>query len=188
MDIDIDVPDRDRLLQLIQHVPAMLLKNGEEAKHPSGTYLQRMPKNPLTGLAAVDYKTAQDLGFFKLDILNVHVYSQIKNPDHLDKLLNTEPVWELLNSQEFVDLLVHINGHFDTLMKMQPVDNVEKLAMFLAVIRPSKRHLIGKSWEEVQKTIWNKPTDDSYYFKKSHGVAYAHLVVVHMNLLVESAT
>ena len=54
--------------------------------------------------------------------------------------------------------------------------------MFLAVIRPSKKHLIGKPWREVAKTVWD---DDKtgYHFKKSHSVAYAQLVVVHMNLL-----
>jgi DNA polymerase III alpha subunit len=33
--------------------------------------------------------------------------------------------------------------------------------------------------------IWTKPSDGSYYFKKSHATAYAVAVVVHMNLLVE---
>jgi DNA polymerase III alpha subunit len=57
--------------------------------------------------------------------------------------------------------------------------------MFLALIRPAKRYLIGQSWSEVSKTIWDKNTD-GYSFKKSHAVAYAHLVVVHMNLLEEA--
>jgi len=58
------------------------------------------------------------------------------------------------------------------------------LAMFLALIRPGKRHLIGSSWAEISKTIWDKG-DDGYVFKKSHSLAYSHLVVVHMNLLCE---
>jgi len=53
----------------------------------------------------------------------------------------------------------------------------------LSVIRPSKRHLIGLKWAEVAKTVWEKPNDDSYYFKKSHAISYAMLVQVHMNLL-----
>jgi DNA polymerase III alpha subunit len=32
--------------------------------------------------------------------------------------------------------------------------------------------------------VWDK-TEDGYSFKKAHGVAYAHLVVLHMNLLEE---
>jgi DNA polymerase III alpha subunit len=65
----------------------------------------------------------------------------------------------------------------------EPVDTIPRLAMFLALIRPAKRQLIGKSWQEVAESVWEKPVDDAYYFKKSHAVAYAHLVVVHMNLL-----
>ena len=55
--------------------------------------------------------------------------------------------------------------------------------MFLAVIRPAKRYLIGKTWAEVEKTVWEKPTDDSYYFKKAHAISYSHLVVVNVNLI-----
>ena len=67
----------------------------------------------------------------------------------------------------------------------EPILNIEQLAMFLAVIRPAKRHLIGKNWKEVSKTIWEKSEDGTYGFKHSHSVAYSQLVVVHMNLLVE---
>ena len=59
------------------------------------------------------------------------------------------------------------------------------MAMFLAVIRPAKRHLAGKKWAEVAQTVWQRPSDDSYFFKKAHAVSYAHLVAVHMNLLEE---
>jgi hypothetical protein len=67
----------------------------------------------------------------------------------------------------------------------EPVDSIPRLAMFLAVIRPGKKHLIGKTWSEVAKTVWDKGTD-GYVFKKAHAIAYANLVVVHMNLLRES--
>jgi hypothetical protein len=97
-----------------------------------------------------------------------------------------EPLWDLLREEQFVSQLIHIGSHFNTLARMpEPVDSIPRLAMLLAVIRPAKRHLIGRSWAEVAKTVWDKPTDDSYYFKKSHAVAYAHLVVVNMNLICE---
>ena len=35
------------------------------------------------------------------------------------------------------------------------------------------------------KEVWVKPSDGSYYFKKAHAVAYAHAIVVHMNLICE---
>ena len=68
-------------------------------------------------------------------------------------------------------------------MKMpDPVNSIPRLAMFLALIRPGKRELIGRSWADVAASIWVPPSE-GYYFKKAHAVSYAHLVVVHMNLL-----
>jgi hypothetical protein len=67
----------------------------------------------------------------------------------------------------------------------EPIDGIPRLAMFLAIIRPGKKHLQGKTWKEVAKTVWDKG-NDGYTFKKSHAIAYAHLVVVHMNLLEET--
>jgi len=64
----------------------------------------------------------------------------------------------------------------------EPVDSIPRLAMLLSIIRPAKRHLIGLPWSEVAKTVWEKD-DELYTFKKSHAIAYANLVVVHMNLL-----
>ena len=69
----------------------------------------------------------------------------------------------------------------------EPVDSIPRLAMFLALIRPAKKHLIGKTWREVSQTIWDRE-NDGYSFKKSHAIAYAQLVVVHMNLLITSAS
>ena len=66
----------------------------------------------------------------------------------------------------------------------EPVDSITRLMMFLAIIRPAKRHLIGKTWKEVSQTIWDK-VEGEYAFKHSHSCAYAPLVVVNMNLLSE---
>jgi hypothetical protein len=121
-----------------------------------------------------------------LDFLNVSLYTQIKDEQHLTKLMTTEPLWELLKENDFCSQLIHVGNHHSTLMQMpEPVDTIPRMAMFLSVIRPAKRHLIGKKWAEVAKTVWDKPSDDSYYFKKSHALAYSNLVVVHMNLVCE---
>jgi hypothetical protein len=69
----------------------------------------------------------------------------------------------------------------------EPINTIPRLAMFLAVIRPGKKHLIGKTWAEVAKTIWDRE-EGTYTFKKSHAVAYAHLVVVHMNIISNGLT
>ena len=42
-----------------------------------------------------------------------------------------------------------------------------------------------KDWKDILKEVWIKPTDGSYFFKKSHAVAYAHAIVVQMNLMTK---
>lgn len=183
-DIDIDVADRDLALSLIEHTNASIIRDGKISKHNTGVYFTSIPVDPITGRASIDYEAAEDFGYIKVDILNVGLYQQVKSEQHLQELMTQEPEWDRLYDPEFCGKLIHIGAHYDTLVKMpEAVNSIPRLAMFLAVIRPAKRHLIGKTWAEVGKTVWEKPTDDSYYFKKSHSVGYAHLVVVNMNLL-----
>jgi hypothetical protein len=70
-------------------------------------------------------------------------------------------------------------------LKVLKPNSVEKLAATLAIIRPAKRHLANKDWQTIMNEVWTKPTGDEYYFKKAHAVAYAHAIVVHMNLICE---
>ena len=183
-DIDIDFGDRTQVLDLIEHTPAGIIKDDKLIKHNTGIYVTDVPKDPFIGCASIDHKIAEDRGYMKLDLLNVGLYSQVTSEQHLQELMNTEPDWSKLYDPEFCAQLIHIGNHYETLIKMpEAVNTIPRLAMFLAVIRPAKRHLIGKTWREVADTVWEKPADDGYYFKKSHAVAYAHLVVVNMNLL-----
>ena len=186
-DIDIDLADRSKLLGNLPHVPASIYRNGEWVKHNSGVYLQAMPANPANGTAVMDYRDAAQQGFFKLDLLNIHVYQQVRDEQHLLALMNTEPLWELLTSRDFVDQVIHINGHYDTIAAMpEPVSSIDHLAMLLAIIRPSKRHLIGLPWSQIERTVWIPPADGGYHFKRSHSYAYSHLVAVHINLICET--
>ena len=184
MDIDIDFADRERVLKLIKHVPAAINRKDGWVKHNTGVFVTEVPTDPFTGWSSLDYQEAEELGYVKLDLLNVHVYEGVKDEAHLDLLMRTEPMWDMLSHREFVEQVIHINNHYDTLRKMpEPVDSIPRMAMFLAVIRPAKRHLIGLPWKEVATDVWNKPSNGSYYFKKAHAVSYAQLVAVHMNLL-----
>lgn len=185
-DIDIDFADRDIALQHVAHTPASLIKDGVLKRHNVGVYLHDVPVDPITNFCSIEYKRAEELGFFKMDFLNVSVYKDVKSPEHLDKLMNTPPMWEILEDESIVDGLFHLGGHFDVVSKMKP-KSVMELAMVLALIRPAKRHLVGKSWAEVEKDIWTAGADDLYGFKKSHAVSYALVIVVQMNLLVEGA-
>ena len=181
-DIDIDFGNRDLILQHIKHISAAMRNVSPVKKHNTGVYVTEIPYDSFNDMANIDYTEAEDRGYLKLDLLNVHVYDQIKSETELIDLMR-EPNWSLLNKKEFVEQLVHLGNHYNNLQKMpEPVDSIPRLAMFLACIRPAKKHLLGKSWSEVSKTVWDK-TDDGYSFKRSHSCAYAHLVIVHMNLL-----
>lgn len=183
-DVDIDFADRQQILNLIPHVGASILNDqGQLIQHNTGVYVTEIPKDLTVNRSTVDYKQAEQRGYIKLDFLNVGLYQRVKNEQHLLELLEQDPPWDRLYDPEFCSQLIHIGNHYDTLIKMpEAVNSIPRLAMFLAVIRPAKRHLIGLPWSEVAKTVWNKPSDGSYYFKKSHSVSYAHLVVVNMNL------
>ena len=183
-DIDVDLQNRQQILDVIKHVPATL---GDGKKHNTGVYCQPIPVNPLTGCASIDYKTAEARGYFKIDFLNVSAYNGVKNEEHLVRLLNAEPLWDLLGEKEVCDQLFHVNGYHDLVKRLQPRSVVE-LAMFLALLRPGKKHLIPvcekEGFEAIKDEIWVK-TDDAYFFKKSHAISYASVIVVQLNLICE---
>ena len=184
-DIDIDLPDRDKLLSCIKHIPAAMRNVTPIRKHNTGVHVTDIPYDPIHDIAAIDYSEADKRGYFKLDLLNVHVYGEVKNEQHLLELMR-EPNWNRLKDKAFVEQLVHLNNHYKSICKMpEPINTIPRLAMFLAIIRPSKKHLIGLPWKEVAKTVWEKD-DNGYAFKRSHSISYAQLVVVHMNLLEEN--
>jgi hypothetical protein len=183
-DIDIDFLDRTDALSILKHVPAAIEDNGTFKKHNTGVYCTSIPYNPLTGLSTIDYKQAEERGYFKIDFLNVSIYKGVRDDAHLNQLMETEPLWDLLEQDDFSNLLFHVNGHGHVLRKMKP-KSIEELAACLAVIRPAKKYLLGKTWSEVMLDVWTKPTTEEYYFKKAHAVAYAMAIVVQMNLICE---
>ena len=180
-DIDIDFADRDVILSKIEHRVAKL-DTGK--KHNTGVYVTEAPHNPVDNLCTIDHKTADDRGYFKLDFLNVSIYKDVKDEAHLQKLMEKEPIWQLLEHKDFVDNVFHLSGHDNLLKQLKPT-SVQQLAATLAIIRPAKRHLADKSWNEILNEVWVKPTNGEYYFKKAHAFSYAMAVVVHINLLCE---
>lgn len=183
-DIDIDFADREQALSVIKHIKASRTQDGNLVPHNTGIYLTEIPYNPVSNLANIDYKQAEERGYQKLDFLNVGIYKDVKSEQHLEQLMLQEPLWDLLEQDEFTDMLFHVNGHGAVLRAMKP-RSIEQLAAVLAMIRPAKRYLIGKDWPTVLSEIWVKPISDEYYFKKAHAVAYAMAVVVQMNLICE---
>jgi len=184
MDIDIDLADRTQILDIVQNIPATI--DGVK-KHNTGVYCHEIPVNPLTGQASIDYKTAEARGYFKIDFLNVGIYHKVKSDEHLKRLLDTEPVWELLGEKTVCDQLFHVNGYHELLAQLRPASILD-LAKVLAMIRPAKKHLIPKCRDQgfaaIDDEIWTKT--EEYSWKKAHAVAYAAAIVVQLNELCDS--
>jgi len=183
-DVDIDFADRDDILKLIKHTSAMQNNDQGIRRHNSGVYVTDIPYNPLTDTASIDYQTAEERGYFKIDFLNVNVYKLIKDQAHYDQLMARDVPWSKLKDKTFFEQVIHIGNHYDLVGELA-LDTIPRMAMFLALIRPGKRHLVGKTWADISKDIWTK-TDEQYFFKKSHAVSYAVLVTLHMKLLDEN--
>ena len=151
--------------------------------------LLSVPYDPITGISTLDYKTAEKRGYFKIDFLNVSVYEGVKSKEHLTQLLNQEPLWDLLEQKEFCDMIFHVNGYHNLITELKP-NTIEELAIFLALLRPGKKHLIPvcreKGFQAISDEIWTKTAE--YSFKKSHSIGYAHAIVVQMNLICEQLT
>jgi hypothetical protein len=183
-DIDIDVLDRDIVLSIIKHIPASIYKDGIYRKHNSGVYVHGIPYDPISSIASIEYKESEQRGYFKLDFLNNSLYTGIRDEPHLIELMEREPEWSLLQHQEVVSNLHHVHNHIDVLHVLQP-SSIVKLAEVLAIIRPAKRYLLNESKDRIEKEVWTKPTDDTYYFKKAHAISYAVSIVVQLNLICE---
>ena len=184
-DVDLDFADRTAILDLIKHIPAQKLHKKEPVRHTSGVYVQPIPYDPVIGASAIHYKDADQRGYFKLDFLNVGVYQHIKSQEHYEKLLAAPIPWHRLADPEFTKQIIHISNYHEQVSRMLP-DSIPRMAMFLAAIRPAKKHLFGKPWEVMNKTIWDR-VDGEYSFKKAHGIAYATLVGLHINIVDENS-
>lgn len=184
-DIDIDLKNRDDVLNKLKHIPASIITNTVK-KHNTGVYFHDIPHDPTTNLSTINYKEAEELGYFKLDLLNVNIYEHVKDETHLNRLLERNPDWTLLLHKEIVEQLFHIHDHYEIVSKMKPT-SIDQLAMVLAIIRPAKRQLLGQPWTVIEEQVWQKPRDGSYYFKKSHAISYAYAITVQLNSLCELA-
>ncbi len=183
-DIDIDVPNRDAALaSLGKYVNASQINGDVIKKHNVGVYLQDIPAYLDTNLSSLDYRQAPEYGFFKIDILTNTVYDSISSEEELDVLIDHEPDWSLLLDENIVGKLAQIHHYPQMLKKWKPT-SIDELAMFIAMIRPSKAYLMNKNnWSEVVGEIWTVPGDKSPYFKKSHAIAYAVSIAVQLNLI-----
>lgn len=186
LDIDIAQKSRDTMIDSLYHIPASKINDKGINPHGVGVYFCDIPKDRISGLASIDYKRAEeDLGYIKMDFLHNTVYDRFESRQQIYDIIESEPNWNFLYKKEVIEQLPHINNYYTLINQMPLIDSIEKLAMFIAVIRPGKKYLIdivqstGK-WESIENKIWVKE-DTGYQYKKSHAIAYALSIVVAMN-------
>ena len=186
-DIDIDLADRDQLLKLICATSAMQHHQGQVRRHNSGVYVTDIPYDPVNACAAIDYEQAEELGYFKIDLLNMSVYQLVKSPEHYEQMVSQEPEWSRLwQDPTWAQQLVHVGNYTDLLQTMRP-DSIPRMAAFISIIRPGKAHLQNRPWSEVFESVWDGDDSRGFVFKHAHAIGYAALVALHMNLLIHTA-
>ena len=186
MDIDIDLSKKKlEKLNLFnnQLTHASMVEDGELKKHLVAVYFQQIPKDKETGLSAIPYTNTEDLGYLKIDMLNVALLDNFKSKDEMKRLLKIEPDWSMLEDEEIVKRLFHIRQHFDIVFQVKP-KSIQDLSDVLALIRPNKRALLDKYLQNPAKIRPELHTKrEKSDLRRSHSVPYAMLVVLHMHLL-----
>lgn len=183
-DLDIDCSKREEILSNFINIPATKITNVGLIPHGVGVYFCDIPKDLVSGLAAIDYKDAEErLGYVKFDFLHNTIYDNFNSRSELLDVMNRPIAWDRLKNEEFVKTLPHIGNYFKLMNEMPKIDSIEKLAMFISIIRPGKAHLVPRvketnDWNSVAEEIWVKPDDGKYYYKKSHAISYAMMISI----------
>lgn len=195
-DIDIDFKDGKSVMAQLPCVRSTekITEDGL-IPHNSGVHFDNIPIDPISGLASIQYKEAEKLGYQKVDILSQSAYEYVRDREHLKELMNREPQWDLLLVPDIIEHLSQIKKHI-TLLNIWKPRSIDELAMFIAMIRPGKRNCQSmNSWAEVESVIWDYSSigldgdgKKLRYFKKPHAYAYSLMIVVQLNALVEHLT
>lgn len=181
-DVDIDVKssfNREKI-----GTRAMVYNRDSEKilPHPSGVYIEEVPVDPITGLCSFDYKYGAEHGFMKIDLLSNSVYDKFKTKDDILYAAYHDVDWREFERKETVEQLPHIANHFDIVEQVGP-KSIEELADILALIRPGKRYLLDEyvqNKKSAQRKLYRRPREDLNYFKKSHAISYAVMIVCYL--------
>jgi DNA polymerase III alpha subunit len=183
LDIDIDTQTTFDPFQCFDAVPASMIKNGLITKHPVGVYFQNIPIDPITQLSSIPYQAAEELGYFKIDMLHLSVLDYFNNKGEIRMLTKKPPDWDLLLSPSVVSKLFQLSNHYDLVVTIKPKSIIE-LADCIALIRPGKRYLLDgylKDKDVIRQELYKKT--DKYYFKRAHAISYATTIVLQLHLI-----
>jgi hypothetical protein len=185
MDIDIDTPTSFNPRDHFDIVPASMVQSNTLVKHPCGTYFQNIPVDKITGLAAIPYEPAEELGFFKIDFLHLSILDYFGSKEEIRTLIRTEPNWDLLCIPSVVKKLFQLHKNAELLATAKP-RSVQEFADCIALIRPNKRHLLGAyltNKEKVRSSLYRQGNDDKSAFRRGHAISYALTVVLQLHLI-----
>jgi len=183
MDIDIDISPETKPEDIFKIIKASMIEKDEIKKHPVGVYFQNIPTDPITGLAAIPYKDAEALGYYKIDMLHLNILKQFDSKSEIKSLLKKPTNWSLLEDRSIVENLFHIGKHFDIVYQVKP-KSVLELADILALIRPNKIKLLDKYLKNrklARQELYTKRSKSD--LRKSHAIPYALLIVLQLNII-----
>lgn len=185
-DIDIDFPTTFSPEKLFPEATrAMIFSDNALRKHNCGIYFQNIPKDEMSNLAAIPYDVAAEYGYQKIDFLHLSILDSFHSKQQIRQLVNTEPDWGLLSDPSIVDQLFQIKNHFDVVSTIKP-KSIQELADIIALIRPGKRILLKdyiSNRERVRPLLYRQKSEDKSSFKRSHAIAYAHVIVMQLHQL-----
>jgi DNA polymerase III alpha subunit len=184
MDIDIDLPPKFDVVKIFPTaVPASIIEGGELKRHRVSYYLQNVPLDKVTGVAAVPHDETEQFGCHKIDFLTIKLLKEFKSKEEMYQLQEKEPNWNLFLKKDVVVKLFQLGDHFTILSKVKPRSILE-VADVLALIRPNKKALLYKYLKDPNGTRDELFTrGDAKDFRKSHAVAYAILIVLQLHLI-----
>lgn len=180
-DVDIDLPPSVERKKY--GVRGMVYKNENCTPHPSCFYLQDVPVDPISECAAFHYEEDFCKELIKVDLLVNRSYENIRSKEDLLRFAETEPDWDMLLDEDVVTKLPHIGKYYWLVSQIKP-NCIEDLADTIALIRPGKSHLIEnylKNKKSVKRFLYKRSANEQAYFKKSHAISYALMIVVVMN-------
>ncbi len=185
MDIDLDLKTDFDPLDLFDVVRASMVKNEKLVKHNVGVYFQSIPVDSMTGLSAIPYQQAEEVGYFKIDFLHLSLLDVFETKEEIRELLKLEPDWSLLTQKDVVEKLFQIHRQYNLVSKLAP-KSVQELADCIALMRPGKRNLVDAYLKDrvlVREELYLKPEDGKYYFKRGHAISYALNIVLQLHLI-----
>lgn len=191
MDIDIDFPTTFQATTIDPIiVKASQCQNNMLKSHPCGIYMQNIPVDRVTNLAAIPYKSAAELGFFKVDCLHLSVLDGIPTKQDVRRLAFTDPDWSLFERPDVVARLFQIHRHSELIATLKP-RSVMELADCIALIRPGVQHLVDEYVDacaerraRMRSIIYTKASS-GYGYKKPHAISYALTIILQLNNMCE---